>query len=130
MKTSKTAAVAFLIAALPLAASAFAHDRGYGYDDDDYDQPRYHRDYHDRGWDRCDHDRRFRRDDYRYRSSYYERRDWDDDRPRVMAPVVAPVMVPRVVTTRVVLPIPPLPPVPMIVLKKHHDARIVLRPMF
>lgn len=116
MKSKKLAA-ALLIASLPLAPAAFAHERGH--DDDDYGRARYqhdyHREHHWRQWHR--YDRYERRYDHDRVYGYYGR-GWDY-RP--------PVVVPRVVAPQVVLPLPPLPPVPVIVLKKHHAATVELR---
>lgn len=117
MNTIKTAAAALLIASLPFAPTAFARDRGHG--DDRYGQARYeHR--HDHHWRHAHrhHDRHYYRHHQPHRGHNYgygyETRGGWDYRPKVVAP-------------QVVLPLPPLPPVPVIVLKKHHDARIVLR---
>ena len=124
MNTKKLTVMALLmVATLPLAQAAFAHDRGDG-DDRGYDRPApaWHRDA-DRGWDRgyqrnrdWHHDSyRYRRDrDYRAYSYNYPRRDWDDRRATV------------------VLPTPPLllPPVPVLLVPKLHKGHVVLRPAF
>ena len=128
MNTLKTAAATLLIATLAVAQTSFADGRGRG--DNDYRQDRHarHDDRGDRGrWD----GRNGYRHDYRshYRHDYrhghgrghaygHYNRGWSHG-PTVVAP--------RVVAPRVVLTLP-VPPVPVIVLKKHHDARVVLRP--
>lgn len=122
MNTIKTAAVTLLIATLSVAQASFAHERGG--DNDDYGRTRYSR-YDGRGdWDRCDVRERHRHAHpgrgYGYGYGRYERSAW--------AYPPAPVA-PRVVAPQIVLPLP-LPPVPVIVLKKHHDARVVLRPVY
>lgn len=136
MNTVKTAAATLLIATLAVAQTSFADGRGRG--DNDYRQDRYARQ-DDRGvrgdrdhWDERDSYRHHYRGHYRHDHHYghrhgrghaYGRYDRDDRRwdhgPVVVAP---PVVAPRVVLSL------PMPPVPVIVLKKHHDARVVLRP--
>ena len=128
MNTLKTTAAALLIATLAAAPTSFADGRGRG--DSDYRQDRYarHDDRGDRGhWDRHDGHRHHYRGHHRHGHHYghrhghgraygrYDRR-WDHGPVVVAPPVVAP---------RIVLPVPPLP---VIVLKKHHDAHVVLRP--
>ena len=123
MNTKKLTAIALLmVTALPLAQTAFAHDR----DDDDRGYDRQARAWHrdgDRDWDRGYHrDRDWRYDRYRnrhdrghgYYYGYYPRREWDDRRATV------------------VIPTPPLvlPPLPVLVVPKQHKGHIVLRPAF
>ncbi len=126
MNTLKTAAATLLIATLAFAQTSFADGRGRG--DNDYRQDRHarHDDRGDRGrWDGHDGYRHHYRSHYRhgYRQGrghaygHYDR-GWSHGRT---------VVAPRVVAPQIVLPLP-MPPVPVIVLKKHHDARIVLRP--
>jgi hypothetical protein len=116
MNTIKIAAVTLLIAALPFAPTAFAQDRDRGHDN--YGREHYQRHQHDHHWRHAHrhHDRHYyRHHQPDYGHGYgYEGRGGRDYRPKVVAP-------------RIVLPLPPLPPVPVIVVKKHHDARIVLR---
>ena len=115
MKIRKmTAVAALLMIALPIASTAFAHDR-----DDDHERGRpahgWRDDGHaDRHGDRGYHHERRWHDHGRYRhgrgDGYYPRRDWDDHRATV------------------VLPFPPLPPLPVLVVPKQHKGHIVLRP--
>ena len=116
MKTMKIATIALLIAALPMAPAAFAHER----DHDRYEsqRPVHNWEYEDHGrhWGHEHrHDRYCRHDDRRYRqTSYrnydnYENRGWDNHR------------------TQVVLPLPPLPPLPVFVVPKQHKGHLVLR---
>lgn len=120
MNRIQTTAVAVLLATLPYAPSAFAHDR----DHDGRDagrHARYERHDHDRGWHhgyrhhyRHHHQSYYRSGrDHGYDSGYhYPIRDrWEQPRVSVVVPV-------------------PLPPLPVIVLKKHHDPRVVLRPAY
>lgn len=130
MNTLKTAAATLLIATLAVAQTSFADGRGRG--DNDYRQDRHARndDRGDRGrWDGHGGYRHHYRSHYRHGHDYGHRhgrghayghynRGWSHG-PAVVAP--------RVVAPQIVLPLP-MPPVPVIVLKKHHDARVVLRP--
>lgn len=132
MNALKTAAATLLIATLSVTQTSFA-DGGRGRGDNDYRQDRHAR--HDDGGGRGDRGGWDRHDDYRhhYREHYrHGHRHGHDygygygryDRSWAYGPTV---VAPRVVAPQIVLPLP-LPPVPVIVLKKHHDARIVLRP--
>jgi len=125
MNTKKLTAIALLIvAALPLAQTAFAHDRDDGDRGDDRPARTWHRE-GDRDWDRGYHrdrdwrDGRYERERYRYRHDYdegyyhgyYPRRDWDESRATV------------------VIPTPPLVLPPLLV-PQLHKGHIVLRPAF
>jgi hypothetical protein len=128
MNKLKTAAATLLIATLAMSQASFADGRGRG-GDNDYRQDRHARydDRRDRGhWDGRDGYRHHYRGHHRHHGhghgyghfyGHHDRR-WAYD---------APVIAPRVVAPQIVLPLP-LPPVPVIVLKKHHDAHVVLRP--
>jgi hypothetical protein len=119
MKNIKIASIALLIAALPLAPAAFAHER----DHDQYESQRSAR-----NWEREEHeDRRqnwghehrhshyCRHDEPRYSRTYYrdydgyENRGWETQR------------------TQVILPLPPLPP---LLVPGLHKGHLVLRPAF
>lgn len=111
MKNVKIATIALLIAALPLAPAAFAHER----DHDQYESPRPVRNWeHEdrgRGWGHEHrHDRYCRHDDRRYHHyDGYEGGGWGNQR------------------TQIILPLPPLPPLPVFVVPKQHKGHIVLR---
>ena len=132
MNRTQTLATALLFASLPFAQSALADGR----DRDDYDGRRSHAEdrHHGHGYghDR-DHRRHYDRGHYgHYRHHGHHARHggygWRHDHGRHYGHYDSHDRGyrPTVVAPRLVLPLP-LPPVPMIVIKKHHDAKIVLR---
>jgi len=119
MNNMKIVTIALLIAALPMAPAAFAHER----DHDRYESPRPAHDWehgdHGRGWGHEHyHDRYCRHDDRRYYWSDY--RHDDDYAERGV----------NVYRTQVMLPLPPLPPIPVPLVPKLRNGHIVLRPAF
>lgn len=107
MNNMKIASIALLIAALPLAPAAFAHER----DHDRYESSRSsHHGEHEHRYGHY-----YRHDNRRYHRTYYrdhnghEYRGWDNQR------------------TQVVLPLPPLPP---LLVPGLHKGHLVLRPAF
>lgn len=130
MNTLKTAAATLLIATLAVAQTSFADGRGRG--DDDYRQDRHarHDDRGDRGrWDGRDGYRHHYRSQYRhdYRHGYRHGHGHAYGHYKHGGVHSRTVVAPRVVAPHIVLPLP-VPPVPVIVLKKHHDVRVVVRP--